>query len=143
MASITIRNLEDDTKRRMKLRAAQHGRSMEEEAREILRRATAQEDTPSDLAAAPRRRLSTADRVDLPLAPRDAMRAPALILSEEVVASAAQLGIDIAQVCEQHLRDVVRDTQQRKWREEHASFIAAYNATIEAEGLPLDEWRSF
>ncbi len=127
MASITIRNLEDDTKHRMKLRAAQHGRSMEEEAREILRRATAQEDT----------------LVDLPLAPRDAMRAPALILSEEVVASAAQLGIDIAQVCEQHLRDVVRDTQQRKWREEHASFIAAYNATIEAEGLPLDEWRSF
>ncbi len=127
MASITIRNLEDDTKHRMKLRAALHGRSMEEEARDILRRATAQEDT----------------RVDLPLAPRDAMRAPALILSEEVVASAAQLGIDIAQICEQHLRDVVRDTQQRKWREEHASFIAAYNATVEAEGLPLDEWRSF
>ncbi len=30
-----------------------------------------------------------------------------------------------------------------KWREEHAGFIAAYNATLEAEGLPLDEWRSF
>ncbi len=33
--------------------------------------------------------------------------------------------------------------QLRKWREEHAGFIAAYNATLEAEGLPLDEWRSF
>ncbi len=29
------------------------------------------------------------------------------------------------------------------WREEHAGFIAAYNATLEAEGLPLDDWRSF
>jgi antitoxin CcdA len=33
--------------------------------------------------------------------------------------------------------------QERKWRETHADFIAAYNATLEAEGLPLDEWRSF
>ena len=41
------------------------------------------------------------------------------------------------------LREVVRREQERKWREDHADFIAAYNATIEAEGLPLDEWRSF
>ncbi len=36
MASITIRNLDDDLKKRLRLRAAEHGRSMEEEAREIL-----------------------------------------------------------------------------------------------------------
>jgi antitoxin CcdA len=41
------------------------------------------------------------------------------------------------------LREVVRREQERKWREVHADFIAAYNATIEAEGLPLDEWRGF
>ena len=39
MASLTIRNLEDDTKERLRIRAARHGRSMEEEARLILRRA--------------------------------------------------------------------------------------------------------
>jgi antitoxin CcdA len=33
--------------------------------------------------------------------------------------------------------------EARKWREEHVGFIAAYNATLEAEGLPLNEWRSF
>jgi plasmid stability protein len=38
MASITIRNLDDDIKQRLRVRAAEHGRSMEEEAREILRR---------------------------------------------------------------------------------------------------------
>ena len=35
MASITIRNLEDDLKRRLRIRAAEHGRSMEEEARGV------------------------------------------------------------------------------------------------------------
>ncbi len=143
MASITIRNLEDDTKHRMKLRAALHGRSMEEEAREILRHATAREDTPSSLANAIASRLTTADRLDLALPAREAMRAPPLSLSDDLLAAAGALGINASQVCEQHLRDVVRDTQQRKWREEHASFIAAYNATVESEGLPLDEWRSF
>ena len=37
MASITIRNLDDDLKKRLRLRAAEHGRSMEEEARQILK----------------------------------------------------------------------------------------------------------
>jgi len=36
MASITIRGLDDDLKRRLRLRAAQNGRSMEDEARTIL-----------------------------------------------------------------------------------------------------------
>lgn len=39
MASITIRNLEDDVKERLRIRAARCGHSMEEEARLILRRA--------------------------------------------------------------------------------------------------------
>jgi len=41
MASITIRNLEADTKRKLKIRAATNGRSMEQEAREILKSALA------------------------------------------------------------------------------------------------------
>jgi|EndMetStandDraft_8_1072994.scaffolds.fasta_scaffold13670_4 phosphopantothenoylcysteine decarboxylase/phosphopantothenate--cysteine ligase len=41
MASITIRQLDDDLKQRLRLRAARHGRSMEDEARTILRAAAA------------------------------------------------------------------------------------------------------
>jgi antitoxin FitA len=37
MASITIRRLEDSTKAKLRTQAARHGRSMEEEAREILK----------------------------------------------------------------------------------------------------------
>ena len=39
MASITVRNLGDDVKARLRVRAAEHHRSMEEEARIILREA--------------------------------------------------------------------------------------------------------
>jgi antitoxin FitA len=39
MAAITIRKLDEKTKARLRVRAAHHGRSMEEEAREILRSA--------------------------------------------------------------------------------------------------------
>lgn len=39
MASLTIRNVDDDVKSRLRLRAAEHGHSMEEEVREILREA--------------------------------------------------------------------------------------------------------
>jgi antitoxin FitA len=37
MASITIRNLEDALKVKLRVRAAEHGHSMEEEARRVLR----------------------------------------------------------------------------------------------------------
>lgn len=36
MAALTIRNLDETVKRRLQIRAARHGRSMEAEAREIL-----------------------------------------------------------------------------------------------------------
>ena len=39
VASLTIRNLDDATKAQLRLQAARHGRSMEEEARTILREA--------------------------------------------------------------------------------------------------------
>ena len=46
MASITIRNLDDDVKTRLRVRAASHGRSMEEEARLILGEAVERETAP-------------------------------------------------------------------------------------------------
>ena len=41
MATLTIGNLDDNTKAQLRLQAARHGRSMEEEARAILRQAVA------------------------------------------------------------------------------------------------------
>jgi antitoxin FitA len=41
MATLTIRNLDERTKAQLRLQAARHGRSMEEEVRAILRQAVA------------------------------------------------------------------------------------------------------
>jgi plasmid stability protein len=49
MASLTIRNLEDGLKTRLRVRAAEHGHSMEEEARRILRE-TLERERPRSLA---------------------------------------------------------------------------------------------
>ncbi|WGR59819.1 plasmid stabilization protein [Paracoccus ferrooxidans] len=76
MASITIRNLEDDVKRRLRVRAAEHGRSMEEEAREILRQVVGQERPAHNLAAAIRARIAPLGGVELDLPPREPMRQP-------------------------------------------------------------------
>ena len=76
MASITIRNLDDDIKRRLRVRAAERGRSMEEEAREALRRVMAESAPPRDLAAAIRARVASADRLELDLPAREPMREP-------------------------------------------------------------------
>lgn len=39
MAQLLVRNLDDDIKARLRVRAAEHGRSMEEEVRVILKEA--------------------------------------------------------------------------------------------------------
>ncbi len=43
MAQVIVRNLEDAVKRKLQRRAARHGRSMEEEVRDILRDAVKEE----------------------------------------------------------------------------------------------------
>lgn len=46
MASITIRKLDEDVKKRLRKRAAEHGRSLEAEVREILSRNVSPESLP-------------------------------------------------------------------------------------------------
>lgn len=50
MASITIRNLDENIKSRLRVQAAQNNRSMEEEARNILRSALSPQEPVSNLA---------------------------------------------------------------------------------------------
>jgi plasmid stability protein len=77
MASITIRNLDDKLKQHLRIRAAQRGRSMEDEARDILRIALAEESAaPRDLGLAIRRRFAPFGGVELPTATRELVRDP-------------------------------------------------------------------
>ena len=77
MAGITIRNLDEKTKARLRVRAAQHGRSMEEEARTLLRAALTDDVAAAgNLADAIRGRFQRLGGVELRLPARDPMREP-------------------------------------------------------------------
>ncbi|GEO98975.1 FitA-like ribbon-helix-helix domain-containing protein [Methylobacterium haplocladii] len=77
MAVMTIRNIDDAIKTRLRVRAAMNGRSMEEEARDILRSALSTENpVPQHLGRAIHGRFSTLGGVDLPDVSREAAREP-------------------------------------------------------------------
>jgi antitoxin FitA len=77
MASITIRNLDDSLKRKLRLRAAHQNRSMEEEARDILRTALSQEPTDQrSLADALHESVKPFGGVELELPTRGPIREP-------------------------------------------------------------------
>lgn len=77
MATMTIRNIDDSLKKRLRLQAAAHGRSMEEEARDILRAALST-DAPraANLVEAIRARFAPLGGINLPLSSRELMRDP-------------------------------------------------------------------
>ncbi len=78
MGTLTIRNLEDALKSRLRLRAAARNRSMEEEARQILRAALQEPATPPrDLGSRIRARFAPLGDVQLPIDPRQPAREPA------------------------------------------------------------------
>ena len=75
MASLTIRSLDDRLKARLRVRAASHGRSMEEEARQILRAALDESQAPStNLAECIRRRFAKLGDVQLPIGTPEPVR---------------------------------------------------------------------
>lgn len=79
MASITIRRLPENTKRRLRLRAARNGHSMEQEARELLEAGLAQpESKPDNLGQAIHRRFAALGGVDLKIPQRGPIRDPGI-----------------------------------------------------------------
>ena len=79
MASITIRQLPETTKRKLRIRAAHNGRSMEQEAREILKNELAKPiRTGKDLVDAIRRRFAPYGGIELRIPPRGPIRDPGI-----------------------------------------------------------------
>jgi antitoxin FitA len=76
MASITIRNLDEKTKRKLQLRASRYGRSMEEEARTILRKALEPQNSQRGLGTAIHELFKSIGGSDLEPMPREPLSAP-------------------------------------------------------------------
>lgn len=64
-------------------------------------------------------------------------------LPMDVYLEAQSLGINVTQICEQKLRLEILSAKQRDWNLAHAEFLLAYNSNVEAEGVALQEWRTF
>ena len=89
MATLTIRNLDAPLKSRLRLRAAARNRSMEEEARQILRAALQEPSMPTpDLGARIRARFAPLGDVQLLIEARDPVR-PSPAVDEPSVAPAS------------------------------------------------------
>ncbi len=77
MVSITIRKLDERLKQRLRVRAAQHGRSMEDEAREILKSVlSGSKPNRKNLASSIQKRFAPKGGLELALAPREPIREP-------------------------------------------------------------------
>ena len=77
MATLTIRNLDAALKERLRVRAAQHGHSIEAEVREILQQTLKEPGRPEvDLYQRIRSRFAPLGGVDLDLPPRELAREP-------------------------------------------------------------------
>ena len=72
-----------------------------------------------------------------------AKRATNISLSVDVYNEAKAMGINLSQTCERLLKEVIEQKKAENWASQHAEFIDAYNASVESEGLPLNQWRSF
>lgn len=66
MASLTIRNIEESLKGGLRKRAASHGRSMEEEVRQILKRTLLHDKAATGLGSRVAARFAAAGGVELP-----------------------------------------------------------------------------
>ena len=79
MATLTIRDLDDSLKLKLRLRAAGQNRSMEEEARQILRAALLGGQPQAEsgaFVARMRERFAGLGDVQLPIEPREPVRSP-------------------------------------------------------------------
>ena len=77
MSSITIRNLDESIKSSLRLRAARHGWSMEQEVRQILQQIMAPEqDGQVSFAERVNRRFARLETDSLPITPRQIARTP-------------------------------------------------------------------
>lgn len=81
MADLSIRNLDDGVRQRLRVRAAEHGRSMEAEVREILGEAVREPEPAGGLLTMLMDRFAELGGVNLELPPRNSpVRAPDLPL---------------------------------------------------------------
>lgn len=78
-----------------------------------------------------------------PRAPAPLRKPTNVSLDPDLVDEAKRLGVNISRACEQGLAALIAAEKARRWREENAEAIADSNRHVDANGLPLAEFRRF
>ena len=77
-----------------------------------------------------------------PFKPAAPKRATNVSLSEDLVAEAKALGINLSQACQAGLAAEVKKAREAAWKEENRAAIESYNAYVRKHGLPLARYRN-
>lgn len=64
-------------------------------------------------------------------------------LDKALVAEAKQLGVSISQASNCGLAEAVKKARSERWLNENRFALNSYNEWVEANGLPLEKYRSF
>jgi antitoxin CcdA len=70
-------------------------------------------------------------------------KAANVTLPEPLLAEAKAFGVNLSQACERGLAETVAEVRARKWLDDNRAGIEAWNEYVEANGLPLAEFRQF
>lgn len=68
-------------------------------------------------------------------------RSTSLTLDSELLDQARALGVNISRAAEAGVLAAVKAEKARRWKEENAEAVAAYNRWIEENGVPLARYR--
>ena len=83
MASLTLRNIDESLKASLRMSAAEHGRSMEEEARQILKQFLLRKRSSTGIGSRISRRFAAIGGVKLPEGHRSGPRRPPIFFSDD------------------------------------------------------------
>ena len=70
-------------------------------------------------------------------------KSTSLSLDSDLVDRAKAAGVNLSRAAEAGIEQDVRRAEAERWKAENKAAIDAYNARIEAEGLPLDTYRKW
>ena len=74
----------------------------------------------------------------------DSVKRPTnLSLTAKVLDAARELGMNVSQTVDELLTEEVKRRYWARWNDDNKEAIAAYNARIEREGVPLAKYRTF
>ncbi len=83
------------------------------------------------------------DQIAPPSSSRRQRKPTNVSLPPGLVAEASALKINLSRACEAGLAEAVAEARRQQWLEANREALDFWNAEIERDGLPLDDYRQF